>query len=121
MAQVKKCHSFSDTIQVHLQERQKCHYSSETCLLNSTLTRWLMSRKKKYLYNYFILKWDRTQVDGLTRRIPVPPGNRTKGQLLRSEIDPGAYQAAHPGTYRAGHSGVSVPYYGSTQDHLELP
>ncbi|KAG8246645.1 hypothetical protein J6590_079531, partial [Homalodisca vitripennis] len=59
-------------------------------------------------------------VDGLTRRIPVPPGNRTKGQLLRPEIEPGAYRAAHPGAHQAGHSGVSAPYYGSTQHHLEL-
>ncbi|KAG8275275.1 hypothetical protein J6590_089715 [Homalodisca vitripennis] len=50
--------------------------------------------------------------DRLARRIPVPPGNQTMGQLLHPEIKPGAY--------RAGHSGVSAPYYGSTQHQLEL-
>ncbi|KAG8242684.1 hypothetical protein J6590_061264 [Homalodisca vitripennis] len=60
----------------------------------------------------------RLQGDRLARRIPVPPGNQTMGQLLRPEIKPGAYRAAHPGAYRAGHSGVSASYYGSTQHHL---
>ncbi|KAG8315372.1 hypothetical protein J6590_072355 [Homalodisca vitripennis] len=35
------------------------------------------------------------------------------GQLFRPEIRPGAYRAAH--------SGVSAPYYGSTQHPLVIP
>ncbi|KAG8281544.1 hypothetical protein J6590_056107 [Homalodisca vitripennis] len=39
-------------------------------------------------------------VDRLGRRIPVPPGDLTMGQLFRPEINPGAYRAAHLGCQR---------------------
>ncbi|KAG8310213.1 hypothetical protein J6590_067941 [Homalodisca vitripennis] len=51
-------------------------------------------------------------VDSVARRILVSSGNQTTGQLFRHEI--------RPGEYRAAHSGVSAPYYGSTQHPLEL-